>query len=99
MKIKLIAMLLCTYINTVAAATPPTQELFIKANEFYKQGNFAGAYELYQQIPNKSAQVQYNLGNCAYKRGKLGYALWHWRKAEKRWGVFGREELLNNIRL
>ena len=83
----------------VAVAALSEQELFVKANELYKQGDFVQAYDLYQQIPNKSAQVYYNLGNCAFKRGKLGYALWHWRKAEKQWGIFGREELLNNINL
>lgn len=72
---------------------------FAQANELYKQGDFVKAYDLYLQIPNKSCAVYYNLGNCAYKMGKPGYALLYWRKAENDWGLFGRDELLKNIAL
>ncbi len=73
------------------------QEMFFKANELYKEGNYQQAQNLYQQISNKSPHVHYNLGNCAYKLGNHGMALVHWRRAEKDWGLFNRSELLHNI--
>lgn len=73
------------------------QEVFEKANQAYKAHNYTRARELYEAIPNKSAQVYYNLGNCAYKQEEYGYALLYWRRAEKSWGMLGRSELLENI--
>jgi tetratricopeptide (TPR) repeat protein len=75
------------------------QEQFFKANEFYKAGKYQQAQELYETIPQKSPNIHYNLGNCAYKLGKIGYALVHWRRAEKNWGLLNRTELLHNITL
>jgi tetratricopeptide (TPR) repeat protein len=73
--------------------------IFEKANMLYKEGKHEDAMELYKKIPDKSAAVNYNLGNCAYKLNKLGFALLYWRRAEKDWGFFGRTELLNNMKL
>lgn len=53
----------------------------------------------YQQIPEKNFQINYNLGNCAYKLGNDGQALLYWRRAESDWGILGRGELLENINL
>ncbi|MFA5074551.1 MAG: hypothetical protein WC436_00415 [Candidatus Babeliales bacterium] len=75
------------------------QELFLSANSCYKQSDFEKAYDLYQQISEKNAFVNYNLGNCAYKLNKFGYALLHWRRAQKDWGIFNQQELLDNIYL
>lgn len=75
------------------------QEIFFKANELYKEGKYQQAQELYEQIPNKGTKVHYNLGNCAYKLKHFGYALVHWRRAEKEWGLFNRADLLHNIAL
>jgi tetratricopeptide (TPR) repeat protein len=73
------------------------KELFEQANKLYKSEKFERALELYKKIPNKSVYVNYNLGNCAYKLERYGYALLYWRRAEKNWGVFNREELVSNI--
>jgi len=73
--------------------------IFSQANEAYQKGNFSKAYDLYKQVSPKDSSVHYNLGNCAYKMNLYGYALLHWRRAENNWGLFGREELLNNINL
>jgi len=72
---------------------------FSQANARYKEGKFAQAMELYQQIPNKSALVNYNLGNTAYKLEQYGFALLYWKRAEKRWGLGSRSELIDNITL
>jgi len=75
------------------------QEMFLKANKFYKEGEFQSAYDLYKKIEIKSSQLHYNKGNCAYQLGKYGYALLYWRRAERSWGLFNRAELLDNIAL
>lgn len=75
------------------------EETFLHANEMYKKGNYHEAFKLYDSIPNKSSNVHFNLGNCAFKLGKKGKALAHWRRAEHNWGIFGRTELLANIAL
>jgi tetratricopeptide (TPR) repeat protein len=72
--------------------------VFEKANMFYKEGKYEDAMELYKKIPDKSAAVNYNLGNCAYKLNRFGFAHLYWRRAEKDWGFFGRTELLNNMK-
>ena len=72
---------------------------FIHGNELYKKGNFSEAYKIYDQIHPKIKQVHFNLGNCAFKLGKHGYALLHWRRAELGWGLFGRQDLENNIQM
>lgn len=83
--------------QTLMGASTNYQEMFFKANELYKEGKFQQAQALYQAIPNPGPHVHYNLGNCAFKLGHPGYALVHWRRAEKNWGLFNRSELLNNI--
>lgn len=75
------------------------QEIFLKANDLYKEGKFDQALELYEKIPNKTSTVYYNQGNCAYKLGNSGRALVYWRRAERDWGFLNRTELLNNINL
>lgn len=97
----LIGLCLLSMFGCCSAATqaPSDTELFTQANEAYKKGDFALAYDDYQKMSNKNSAVHYNLGNCAYKLSKYGYALLHWRRAERNWGFFGREELNKNIEL
>jgi len=76
---------------------PNYQEMFLRANMLYKNGDFEEAYELYKKIPSPSPEVNYNLGNCSYRLEKYGYALLYWRRAEKDWGFLNRSELQNNI--
>ncbi len=75
----------------------PDQQLFVQANDCYTKGEYVKAYEQYLKISDKIPAVHYNLGNCAFKLGKYGYALLYWRRAERNWGLFGREELNKNI--
>lgn len=73
--------------------------LHAQAEEMYQKNDFARASQLYQRIEHKTPSVYFNLGNCAYKTDKLGYALLYWRRAERDWGLFGRRELLQSIDL
>jgi hypothetical protein len=75
------------------------EEVFLQANNAYKEGNFAKAFDLYKSIPNAASEINYNLGNCAYKLGQSGYALLYWRRAERDCALFSRGELLENISL
>ena len=75
------------------------QVIFDKANSLYKNGQYESAMKFYKKIQDKSAVVNYNLGNCSYKLNKLGFAHLYWRRAEKYWGVSDRTELLNNIKM
>lgn len=74
-------------------------DTFTQANTLYRQAQYNKALELYTQIPSKSASVHYNMGNCAYKLKRYGYALLYWRRAEHNWGIFHRDELIENITL
>jgi len=91
--------LLLSVICTCLIAQVDVQETFVKANRLYKEGGFETAYDMYKKIPDPSYQVLYNMGNCAYKLEKFGYALLHWRRAEKEAECFNRSELLDNILL
>lgn len=82
-----------------SAQTNNATEQFEKANILYRQKKYDDAIKLYEQIPQKSAYVNYNLGNCSYKLNKYGYALLYWRRAEKHWGFLNRDELVDNINL
>jgi len=99
------SVIACLYVLGILCACNAATEnrsdeaLFAQANEAYKKGEFALAYDNYQKITNKGSAVHYNMGNCAYKLSKYGYALLHWRRAERDWGFFGREELNKNIEL
>jgi len=92
-KIIILFCLLCPFLN----AENDLQQVFLDANRLYKEGEFEKAYKLYEKIPEKNAIVNYNLGNCAYKLEKYGYALLYWRRAERGFGIFDRGELLDNI--
>ncbi len=73
--------------------------IFDKANSLYKDGQYELAMELYKKIQDKNAVVNYNLGNCAYKLNRFGFAHLYWRRAEKYWGFSDRSELLSNIKM
>lgn len=97
MKIKFFCALFITFWGGSVLCATNYQETFLQANEAYKKGEFSKAYDLYKSIPNPGPEINYNLGNCAYKLGQFGYALLYWRRAERLWNIFDRSELLDNI--
>ncbi|KKQ49748.1 MAG: hypothetical protein US69_C0002G0023 [candidate division TM6 bacterium GW2011_GWF2_38_10] len=97
--VRLLVVLCVSMLFPNMACATNYREIFFQANDLFKEGKYEEAYDLYEKIPNKSSHVHYNLGVCAYKLGKKGYALVHWRRAEKDWGFFNRAELINNIDL
>lgn len=97
MKILKLLLVLSLSCSLNALSQEESSAVFLEANKLYKDGSFEKALELYQKIPNKSAYLNYNIGNCYFKLKKYGYALLHWRRAENDWSIFNREELLDNI--
>lgn len=59
-------------------------ELFISANNLYKEGDYARAIEMYKAIEvkeNVSSALYYNLGNCYYKLNKVAATIYNYEKA------------------
>lgn len=73
------------YIFSITGLFAQTQEeLFSKANDFYKNGNFQNAIETYLQIEKKglqSSELYYNIGNAYYKLNKVGPSIYYFEKA------------------
>lgn len=87
--------------NLIYSPVVCPQDLFTHANELYTKHNYKEAQQEYLTIASThdDPHVYYNLGNCAYKQHKRGYALLYWRRAEHNWGLFNREALQHNIML
>lgn len=59
--------------------------LLVKANQYYADGSYAEAIELYRQILSgnmRSAEVYYNLGNALYKKGEFTQAIINYERAK-----------------
>lgn len=57
---------------------------FIKGNELYRKGDYAGAAKQYEGIvarKEESAEVYFNLGNAYYKQQKIAPAIYNFEKA------------------
>lgn len=75
------------------------EKIFDQATALYKQGQFEQALEMYSKIVDQDRSVAFNQGNCAFKLGRHGQALLFWRRAERDWGLWNRQELNDNIAL
>lgn len=61
-----------------------TDELFIKANTFYKDGKYDQAIDIYKEIIEKgevSSELYYNLGNAYYKINEVAPTIYNYEKA------------------
>ena len=61
-------------------------DLFSKANDFYKKGQYAKAVELYSNIEKQgleSDDLFFNLGNSYYKLNKVAPSIYYYEKALK----------------
>ncbi len=66
--------------------TQPVDSLFNQANQFYQQGDFEKALELYRQIPAQgyhSADLYFNMANAYYKLNRIPQAVYYYEKALK----------------
>ncbi|MCK4235262.1 tetratricopeptide repeat protein [candidate division WOR-3 bacterium] len=75
-------------------------ELFIKGNSLYREGNYEEAIDQYEKIIKNGLDngfLFYNLGNAYFKKGKLGYAILYYEKAHN---LFPRDrEISENLHL
>ena len=60
------------------------EDLFERANQAYKNGDFEKSAELYGEMIASGAgdsSVYYNMGNACWRTGKMGAARYHWEKS------------------
>ncbi len=79
-KQKMILSCLCFFSPAVAA--PTMQELFLRANYLYEQGQFQQALDTYTSLSHKGSATWYNMGLCWYRLGNDAHALACWRHAQ-----------------
>ncbi|TDQ28426.1 tetratricopeptide repeat protein [Tenacibaculum caenipelagi] len=80
-----IAILLFLFVSTITLAQS-TSDLFLKANDLYKEGKYEEAIRLYEQIEDENAissELYYNLGNCYYKLNKVAPTIYNYERALK----------------
>ena len=83
-----ISILIITDILFAASA----KEVMQTANEFYRNGDYENAIELYEELTYQGYEgvsLFFNLGNSYYRIGKIGYAILNYERALK----FGNESL------
>jgi tetratricopeptide (TPR) repeat protein len=70
------------YVNAFAL---DVSKRFLQANEAYEKADYANAAMFYENILKevKNGNLYYNLGNCYFKEGKIGYALVNYLRAKK----------------
>lgn len=88
--------LLLIIANVTAAQN--AEELFVNANDLYKNEKYDEAIKLYEQIENKdliSSELYYNLGNAYYKLNKVGPSIYYYEKALKMNPL--NEDVKNNL--
>ncbi len=58
----------------------------VAAESLYKEKDYGGAIEAYSRIIDgglNNAFINYNLGNCYFKRGEIGRAILYYKRAKK----------------
>jgi hypothetical protein len=85
---KLLRALVCGLLiggaGLASAKTP--EETFNDGNDAYARGDFDAAAEAYRTVLKygiTDARVEYNLGNAAFRLGRLGEAVLHYRRAQR----------------
>lgn len=63
-----------------------SDSLFNSAGNYYQNQNYDEALNIYLGIEQKnyeSASLYFNIGNCFFKKGKIGYAILYYLRAQK----------------
>ena len=80
---------LCLLFSACYAQQWPTDNIkdaFNRANVYYEQGNYDEAIKQYNSVLEgrfESGNLYYNIGNCYFKKGKLGEAILYYEKARR----------------
>ena len=82
-----------------AGDAPDDAELYSQGNQAYLDGQYETAKDQYQalltRLPHQHPALLFNLGNCAYKLGRLGLATYYYRLTESSDGEVGRRAAAN----
>lgn len=81
----LLLMLVLAWLGDFAVAGE-LDSLFEAGNRLYEQGRYLEAVQTYSNLVERgyvSSGVLFNLGNANFKAGRLGYAVGHYRLAER----------------
>ncbi len=81
-----LGMSVVIFLNLGVSAAPDEMSLFFKANEAYRQGDYAKAARIYERILQSgktSGNLYYNLGNGYFKSGRLGSAVLSYERARR----------------
>nr|MBN2276756.1 tetratricopeptide repeat protein [candidate division Zixibacteria bacterium] len=73
-------------LNAVAVSADQPDSLFASGNGYYQAEQFDSALAIYQRLEKKnysSAELFFNIGNCYFKKGDLGYAILYYLRAER----------------
>ncbi len=96
--LKFFLLLSITLCSLSVSYAESVEQLFNKANNYYKVKKYIDAIATYNEIlkqGNESYIVYYNLGNTYYKNGNFGYAILYFEKALKL--SPGDEDIIHNI--
>lgn len=83
---RLLSILFTTLAFTVAAYTQDADELMQQAGNYYRNGEFDKAIEIYEELISEGYEgvsLYFNLGNSYYRIGKIGYAILNYERALK----------------
>lgn len=72
---------------------------FNEGIEYYKAGNFDEALRVFKELENENAissGLLYNIGNCHFRKGRLGEAILYYERAKK--ADPADEDILQNLR-
>lgn len=70
----------------VATPLAAQDEIVVRGNAAYQDGDFIAAAEAYEAVLEagyRSAGLEYNLANAYFKTGDLGRAILHWERASE----------------
>lgn len=69
-----------------AVVSPEPEAAFHEANRLYEQGDYPAAIAAYERLlenDQSSVALYFNLGNAWFKSGRIGQAIWHYRRARE----------------
>lgn len=82
----LIVLIISFLIFSFVGNAAEVDEVMQKGNALYKDGSYEKAIDEYKQLVDEGYEgtsLFYNLGNCYYRIGKIGYAILYYEKALK----------------
>ncbi len=86
MGVKIKYHIICVFIFLIPFFSQSQEDIFVKGNEAYKNGEYELAIQSYMTLISQgiiSSELYYNLGNAYFKQNEIGEAIWAYEKANK----------------